>query len=66
MPKRDFRIADMTPFALAEGPAQATPEAYELMRELRHLGLSNEAALGIVNVLTRSGSRTIENDPSDW
>jgi hypothetical protein len=56
----------MTPAATAHAPSGARGGPHEMIQELCSLGLTQEASVGILKVLMRSGARTGLTDPAEW
>ena len=54
MPKREFILAELSRVALVDPPQVRT--AHDALEELRSLGLTPEASLGVLKVLMRAGS----------
>lgn len=66
MPRRRYSFTDMTPVATAHAPSGARGGPHEMIQELCSLGLTQEASVGILKVLMRSGARTGLTDPAEW
>ena len=66
MPGRRYRFTDMTPPATTHAPSGARGGPHEMIRDLCSIGLTQEASVGILKVLMRSGARTGPTDPAEW
>ena len=64
MPKRGFILAELSRVALVDPPTVRT--AHDALQELRSLGLTREASLGVLKVLMRAGSPEPAIDHSGW
>lgn len=64
MPKRSFIVAELSQVSLVDPPRVRT--AHDAIEELRSLGLTREASLGVLKVLMRAGSPTPAIDHSGW
>ena len=64
MPKRGFILAELSQAAMVDPPRVRT--AHDALEELRSLGLTPEASLGVLKVLMRAGSPKPAIDHSGW
>lgn len=64
MPKRGFIPAELSRVALVNPPTVRT--AHDALQELRSLGLTPEASLGVLKVLMRAGSPTPAIENGGW
>ena len=64
MPKRGFILAELSRVAPVDPRTVRT--AHDALQELRSLGLTPEASLGVLKVLMRAGSPAPALDHGGW